>query len=155
MNWKQVSACHQWVCDGEMLLLCTGLLTMAAGWKLFRLWLAVWLAVTALAFYTAIQYRRLPQEGRRSSPAIPAGGSSGSIPMYSAPRFPPSAPFSVPRERAFLCDIKQALRNIPERLPFICSDKPPGPRRRRHGPRKSAGGVPGRFPLPRWCPRRR
>ena len=153
MNRKQVSACHQWVCDGEMLLLCAGLLTMAAGWKLFRLWLAVWLAVTVLAFYTASQYRRLSQGDRQQLPSYPGRWQLWFIPMYSAPRFPPSAPFSVPRERAFLCDIKQALGTIPERLPFICSDKPPGPRRRRHGPRKSAGGVPGRSLLPRWCPR--
>ena len=70
MNWKQVSACHQWVCDGEMLLLCAGLLTMAAGWKLFRLWLAVWLAVTVLAFYTASQYRRLSQGGPTAAPQL-------------------------------------------------------------------------------------
>ena len=68
MNWKRICACHQWVCDGEMLLLCTGLLTMAAGWKLFRLWLVVWLVVTVLALYTAIQYHRLPQEDRQQFP---------------------------------------------------------------------------------------
>ena len=72
MDWKRICACHQWVCGGEMLLLCAGLLTMAAGWKLFRLWLVVWLVVTVLALYTAIQYHRLPQEDRQQFPkAIP------------------------------------------------------------------------------------